>query len=114
MTDPQVPPVLPPSSSPASPPPTRGSTGLFVVGILVGLVGALVPAASIAAVMGIWGGGGKIRSVVVCVCELAGFGVMLLVALRSGRHGLAQGVIVGGALAFLLCAACWGLIAFST
>jgi hypothetical protein len=35
---------------------------------------------------------------------------MAWLAWRTRRRGLLQGVLVGGAIVFLLCAACWAIV----
>ena len=46
----------------------------------------------------------------ICILEATGFVVLLIAAIKTKRRGLVQGVLTGGAVAFLLCAACWGTV----
>ena len=112
MTESSGTPGASPGEPGPEPRPTRSSVAFFVLGVVLGLGGTLVPAFLIAMTLGM--GASKQAPVLTCVIELAGFLLMLWLAFRSKRQGLTQGVIVGGAVAFLLCAACWGIVAITS
>jgi len=76
----------------------------FAFGVLLGFFGTII-VGGLAGLLVISAG---MRPLLVCLIELGGFAGMILIAIRLDRKGFAQGIVVGGALAFLLCAICWG------
>jgi len=104
----------PPPEGPAVAPPPRRAIAQFLLGVVLGFL-AIGLAGILAAllVMSLSGPEWGARAWIVCVVEAAGFVVVLLAALRTRRRGLAQGVLTGGALVLLICAACWAYVGIS-
>jgi hypothetical protein len=99
-------PVDPGELKPGEPP---VSTTSFVVGFFLGFVVTVVPAVLLALFIGYtFQGPGKPGVPLVCGTEVLLFALLIYLAWR-GRHGpLFRGMLVGGAVAFLLCSACMG------
>ena len=91
----------------SAPPPRRGSYLGFLGGAVLGLVAAILPAIFLGLLFGQEGGPGPW---IACLAEIAGFAILVLLARRLRWVGFPQGLLVGGALAFLLGAACWGYV----
>jgi hypothetical protein len=47
-----------------------------------------------------------------CIVEIVGFALLLFFAWKKRRSSFVPGLLVGGSVAFLLCAACWGRSGF--
>jgi len=90
---------------------------MFTLGVLLGLLVSVIAGGLAGFAAGGLAGFAAARSrprlagVLVCVGELVVFLVLLRVVISVKRRGLLQGFLTGSALAFLLCATCWGLIA---
>jgi hypothetical protein len=85
--------------------------GKFVLGFVLGLVVTVVPAVVIALViLSAFRGPTKFGAPVVCGAEVLLFALLIYLAWRGRHDPLFHGMLVGGAVAFLLCSACWGFM----
>jgi undecaprenyl pyrophosphate phosphatase UppP len=109
--DPNQPDRLLPPLPPSRPLRDGSSRRPFYLGILYGLLLATVPAVILGVALASLGA--RIRHMsLVCWTEFVIIGIVVVLVVRRGRSktGQGQGIVVGVAIAFLLCAACWGII----